>query len=325
MPESIHYPYNEINNLNLVPHEFILADHLNGFDQNFYNPILDALDQYAGKNKFKYQILSWQHFAKEIKEKYSNLDLVVSADVFNADCNWNMFENYHLHPELDYQNFICSFNGSAHVSRKLVTAALFKFNLLDPNFVSKNFVFTTDELDGNIADHTHLHRFYRKFFIDHASHDFFNQVISFGYGQSISGDHKSNIYNLEHKLTTSFVHLVSESLATSYVPSVTEKFLYSVVTRGLFITYGQPGWHQHIEKYYGFRKYDKIFDYSFDLIANPVERLIELLSMLIKFKFLTVDDWYDLYRIEQETVNYNYDHYYSGRYRDHYLSMLNER
>jgi hypothetical protein len=111
---------------------------------------------------------------------------------------------------------------------------------------------------------------------------------------------------------------VSETLATSYYPFVTEKFLYSIVTQGLFLVYAQPGWHDHVEKYYGFKKYTKLFDYGFDSIHNPVERLVELMSMISKFSILTPHEWHDLYLIEQDTIEYNHNHYFSGNY----LTML---
>jgi hypothetical protein len=103
-------------------------------------------------------------------------------------------------------------------------------------------------------------------------------------------------------------------MATSYHPFVTEKFLYSVVTRGLFLTYGQPGWHEHLEKYYGFKRYTNLFDYRFDNIQNPVERLVEMMSMISKFSKLNATEWKDLYLLESETIKYNYDHYFSGNY-----------
>jgi hypothetical protein len=103
-------------------------------------------------------------------------------------------------------------------------------------------------------------------------------------------------------------------MATSYYPFVTEKFLYSVVTRGLFLTYAQPGWHDYVEKYYGFKRYIKLFDYRFDAIQNPVERLVELMTMISKFSVLSSDDWKDLYLLEQDTIEYNYDHYFSKDY-----------
>jgi hypothetical protein len=105
-------------------------------------------------------------------------------------------------------------------------------------------------------------------------------------------------------------------MSTSYYPFVTEKFLYSVVTRGLFIANAQPNWHSHVEKYYGFKLYDKIFDYSFDGIENPIERMIRLMEMVSKFSNLSVDDWNDLYLMESDTIEYNYDHYFSKKYLD---------
>jgi hypothetical protein len=103
-------------------------------------------------------------------------------------------------------------------------------------------------------------------------------------------------------------------MATSSVPFVTEKFLYSVVTRGLFLSYAQPGWHEHLEKYYGFKRYTNLFDYEFDLVRNPMKRLVKLMEMISKFNFLTPDEWKDLYQIEQETIEYNYHHYFSQDY-----------
>ena len=127
-------------------------------------------------------------------------------------------------------------------------------------------------------------------------------------------EHDKNIYNLENKLTQSFLHIVSETMATSYYPFLTEKFLYSIVTRGLFLTYAQPGWHAHIEKYYGFKLYTKLFDYRFDSITNPVKRLIELMTMIGKFSKLTTDEWHGLYLLESDSIEYNYDHYFSKSY-----------
>ena len=95
---------------------------------------------------------------------------------------------------------------------------------------------------------------------------------------------------------------------------MSEKSFYSIATRGLFLAYAQPGWHEHFEKYFGFRRYTKLFDYHFDTIKNPIKRLVELMSMVSKFSNLSIADWHDLYLIEQDTIEYNYEHYFSGNY-----------
>ena len=119
-------------------------------------------------------------------------------------------------------------------------------------------------------------------------------------------------------MTQSFVHVVSETLSTSYYPLITEKCFYSIATRGLFLSYAQPNWHEHLENYYGFRLYKNLFDYRFDSIKNPVERLVELLTMISKFQKLSTHDWTDLYELEKENIEYNYDHYFSGTYYDYF-------
>jgi hypothetical protein len=184
--------------------------------------------------------------------------------------------------------------------------------IFNPDFSSKNFSYSNDWVIGQLEylDLTYGEiEFYKCFFKN--SDDFNNKTYSFGH---VRFDHKKNIHNLERKLTGSFLHLVSETMATSYYPYFGEKFLYSVVTRGLFLSYAQPMWHEHLEKYYGFKKYDRIFNYDFDSIKNPVKRLVKLVEMISKFKNLSFDDWRDLYLMEQDTIEYNYDHYFSGNY-----------
>jgi hypothetical protein len=93
--------------------------------------------------------------------------------------------------------------------------------------------------------------------------------------------------------------------------------MFSVATRGLFLAYAQPGWHQHVEQYFGFKRYTRLFDYQFDEVKNPVTRLIDLLSMISKFEHLSTDDWYDLYQLESDTIEYNYEHFRSGNWIKH--------
>ena len=286
----------------------LLFDHLNGFDSDNNNEILTILNK---KLKNRPKIGYMQILDDTVKRNYSNLDIVFN---FKKQYHtvWKQFEAYNQHPTLNYKNFVCSFNGSDHVSRKLLVSILEKFGYYSPEYCSKNFSYSTDLLDGHINDYVpDQMNLYRKFFISADSEDFFQTVNSFGHVQYA---HHKNIYNLENKLTESFLHIVSETMATSYVPFVTEKFLYSIVTRGLFLSYAQPGWHAHLEKYYGFKLYTKLFDYGFDSIQNPVERLVALLTMVSKYRTLTKDDWRDLYLMEHDAIEYNYDHYFSKNY-----------
>lgn len=305
----IGWPYIEVTqHADSLPADFFLMDHIGGFRKDGSNQLFDLLSSQSRRFNITYhQILS-----PGVQHRYPGLNLKFSPEMQDS-LNMRALSNYKQHPYINIQHFLCSFNGTPHVSRKLLVALLFKFGWFDLETCSKNFVFDTDTLDGHISYYTDeiQPRLVRKFFIGELSGSFFQQINSFDYARF---DHISNIYALEHKLTTSFLHLVSETLATSYQPFVTEKFLYSVSTRGLFLAYAQPGWHDHLERYYGFKKYCRLFDYRFDTIQNPIERLLALMTMISKFSMLSSDDWKDLYLMESDTIEYNYDHYFSHGY-----------
>jgi len=302
-------PYNEYNLDGKT--EVIVIDHLGGFNKNYQNVLLNQIS----KSTFGGQIITEYIFDNKIKNNYPTCNFLYSKDLWRKYNFIDDFLNYNIHPQIDYKNFICSFNGGAHVSRQLLSSILNNQKYFDPEYTSKNFAYNDDYITGHLknldlSDSEIV--LYLKFFTN--NDEFNNSVYSFGH---IRYEHNKNIYNLEHKLTQSFLHIVSETMATSYYPFITEKFLYSIVTRGLFLAYAQPGWHKHLQKYYGFKLYDKIFDYSFDDIENPVKRLIQLVETISKFSKLSSDDWRDLYLMEQDTIEYNYEHYFSGSYLKH--------
>lgn len=280
---------------------------MGGFDQHLKSSVLDELHKQITDRTIEIQT---EYIVDDrIKNNYPNFNLKFSADAINKVID--QFQDYKTHPDLSFENFLCSFNGVSQVGRKLLVSILHKFGYFDPRYCSKNFSFSQSELSGHITEYvSNEDRFYSKFFFSD-DNNFYNSIYTFGHNRF---DHAKNIYVLEKPLTQSFLHLISDTLATTYFPFYGEKFLYSVVTRGLFLSYAQPGWHNDLEKYYGFRKYDRIFDYTFDNIQNPVKRLVELITMISKFKNLSSDDWRDLYLLQYEEIEYNYNHYYSGNY-----------
>lgn len=327
----IDFPYDRLSDPANLPDWFVLFDHLGGFDANLDNKLLENLQQYCSQNDKKFLIYHHVFLEPSIRAKYPNLDLRFQLSSYRV--LWKPFSSYQMHPDLDYKNFLCSFNHAPHVGRKLLVSILERFGWFDPAVMSKHFVCSKEEIDGHLQELTgDRSRFYRKFFLHDESQQFLHTVHRFEDQWNVEPDsyhklqdHAVNIHSLDHVLTSCFVHVVAETMATSYYPFVTEKFLYSVVTRGLFVSYAQPGWHQHLEKYYGFRRYQKIFDYSFDSIRDPVERLVALMCMLSKFSRLSRQDWSDLYLMELDTIEFNYDHYHSGNYLKTLLSNTSGR
>lgn len=295
--------------LDTAPAGIFLYDHLNGFDAYYRNPLVTAIDQFAAKQQQVLTVKYHQFLPQQVKKAYPNLNFEFELTDFAKE-NLKAFSSHQTTTSRGYKHFICSFNGIGHISRQLLVATLHQREWFDKESVSKNFSFTTDMIDGHIQHYVgDRDSFFRKFFIVNDSEEFFQTACGFGHERD---NHNQNVRTLENILTNSFLNIVSESMATSYVPYITEKVLYSVVTRGLFIAYAQPGWHQCLEQQYGFLPYRNLFDYKFDTIKNPVIRLIEMLAMISKFEKLSWADKHDLYQLETDTIEHNYHHYFSG-------------
>ena len=285
--------------------EITLIDHLNGFSLDQKNHVLDKIQNY------QLTVYSQYILSDEIKQNYPNLNLKFSL-INQYKINFESLENYKFHASKNLTNFICSFNGTEHISRQFLVSALSKFGWFNTDYCTKNFVTSRDRVDGNILKFVanDEEQFYRKFLLTDDT-DFYRNIYTIDYDRF---NHSCNLNTLKDIILCSFVQIVSETIGNSYYPFITEKFLYPILLKTLWITYGQPGWHHHIETYYGFKKYNKVFNYQFDLIKNPIIRLIELLTMLSKFEKLSKLDWHDLYLLEQETIEYNYDWFMSKKY-----------
>lgn len=309
--ELQNYTPNMILEQGQLPNTLVLIDHLKGFDIHGHNEVLDDVDRQAREAGVCLRTVTNYIPDEDLVVRYPNLRLAHHLNGYT----WDPIKNYGQHPEVRFENFICNFNGTNYISRELLVAALHKFGWFNPEYCSKNFTSNQDTLDDYIQQYTGNDAIiYRKFFIGEDSQKFFGSIINHGRNMELKYQHGENIQNLDSKITRSFVNVISETLGESYYPFYTEKLIFSLATRGLFVAMAQPGWHRHLEKYFGFKKY-KIFDYRFDDIANPVERAVELISMLYKFSNLSTSDWQDLYLMELDTIEFNYHHFMSGNYR----------
>jgi hypothetical protein len=294
-----------------------IIDHALGFDKNLQ---CEVLDQLHAQTDHRRTVATEYIVNKQIRDTYPKFDFVFDVNTWyqeNGIENLQLFEHA---PKTNLTTFACSFNHNPHVGRKLLTCAMHHYDFFDPETCSKSFTLQPYEVIGTLYDYVgDRAKWYNKFFVGAQIPDFYGTRYVFG--PMVSADHSRNQQHLKSKIDQSFLHIVSETMATSYYPFVTEKFLYSVVQKGLFLAYAQPGWHRHVSYYYGFRKYNKIFNYNFDTVENPVQRLVAMLDMIAKFKRLSKDDWQDLYQIEKENIEYNYNHFVSGKY----LTCLQQR
>lgn len=320
---DVFHPYSEIlESDGPLPEEIILNDHINGFDSNYCSTVLDQAQQRASNND-QLVVVQYVHPLESrdrllIQNNYPNLDIKWNWNLAKSRspiANPDIMKEQTIHPPQTFDSFLCSFNGTPHVGRMLLVSMIYKMGWYDPEFVSKNFLFTNTEVENHIHDlsdnpvvHTRL--------IGQVAETFAQSINSFDYSRMA---HAHNRSVLSQRVAGAFVHLVSETMATSRVPFYTEKFFHSIVNRGLFVCYAQPGYHRSLETIFGFRLYKKLFDYDFDLIVNPVSRLIRMAEMLGKFNGLSSLDWHDLYQLEIDTIEYNHDHFYSRKYLDNLI------
>ena len=291
----------------------LVEDHWGGVDQDFTNPILDRVAGFARSTGQKGMVIVDSPWQTRLAEAYPDLDFRYR----HVREIWDSFYDYNQHPDHDYQNFVCSLNGWPTVERRLLMGALHRMGWFDRAYSTKNFAFEWDQIWGDVnryCDHDDA-VVYSKFF--QGNNSFNHEVFGVDYNTVMPADspHANdiirNLHALDRRLTQSFVQVSAETTGMKYHPFYTEKFLFSIVTRGLFVFFAQPGWHQGLVDFYGFRLYDKVFDYDFDQEINPIKRMTKLICMLSRFSRLNRDDWRDLYLMQQTEIEYNYDRYFS--------------
>lgn len=296
-----------------------LCDHLGGFDSQGRNWILDEIQVKAQARGIKPMVMYHQMLPQWVLDNYPYLDIRFDS-LWQWDLTFRALKTDKEFPKPDFNNFLVTMLGSAHQGRMLLCSALARMNWLDFNYTKKNFAFTIDQLDGAIQEIAppDLEPQYHKLLVNYEWANIFstNQHGSLTFAKRRI-PWLDKLDRLIPNFTQSFVHVVSETLPTSYVPFVTEKFLHSIVTQGLFVAYAQPGWHECINKQYGFMLYQKIFNYSFDNNKDPIGRLLEIIDMLLPYSRLSKQDWHDLYLLEKPAIEFNYHHYLSEDYHRH--------
>jgi hypothetical protein len=298
----------------------VVKDHLGGFDYEYNNNILHDLP--AGSTVYLEYLLP-----PKIKNLYPTLNLKFDAELMIQGNCLDQLAEIAQHVVVEHRqflpktahgritNFLCCFNRSAHVSRQWAVSWLHHIGWFNDQYCSKHF---------SIQQHfCHVHpdlkaQYQNKNF----DQKFLDSIITFNYNGSCT-DHRLHFHGISNKIQQSFVHLVTETIAESYYPFPTEKFLYPILNKSLWVAYAQPGYYQFIEKYMGFKQY-QTFDYAFDQVRDPLIRLKTITDMLEPFSKLSRYDWHDIYLIEKDTIDHNFDLVKSKRFLDK-LQSLNER
>jgi hypothetical protein len=288
----------------------VAKDHLNGFDSDYKNKFLSTVP--PGFTVYTEYLLS-----DEVKNQYPELTLKFNAGLMIQENFLNQLSDFSQNfvvsdrkfiPEVSdcrLTHFLCCFNRSPHTSREWAVSWLHHLGWFNNQYCSKHFP---------IRQHfCHVHPELKK--QHHPStfdQEFLDSIVSLDYNGS-TADHISHIQALSPKIQQCFVQLVTEPVAESYYPFPTEKFLYPILNKALWVAYAQPGYYQFIETHMGFKRY-QTFDYSFDSIQDPLCRLIAITDMLKPFEKISRLDWHDIYLTEKNTMDYNLELVKSKRF-----------
>lgn len=297
-----------------------IKDNLGGFDKNLENPILRHINDHA-QNEIEVQI--HYYATDELRSKYPNLAIIGVAGMMSLNSATSVVQDFHNY---NYKfsnsiptNYLCSISGSYSIGRALMCCGLEKTKLLTNGFFSKPFTIDIDQIDQFIIDQCgEDERYYRKFFINDDGIDFYQKEHTIGdyvkasYLMTNRVNYTTVMEQLSSAISSSFITLISESHPESYLPNISEKELYPSFNKKLFLVYGQPGWYKHVQATFGYKPYSKIFNHDFDLIENPVIRAAMIIWELNKYANLSKLDWHDLYLIEKDSIEFNYDLLRSG-------------
>ena len=270
--------------------EIIYYDHLGGFDAVGNNEVLHTVEP-GSTVRTEYLL------PLEIKQLYPSLDIKFDAELMIEN---NLLQQAVAWPNKinkEYKNFLCCFNYGYHSGRELLVSKLFQLKWFNFDYCTKGFSIQSTSIDLSVEE---------KIFRQQTS--VIPKLIEYNLTQ--------DLILLSPMIQKSFVQLVSETLPDSYVPFPTEKIVFPIINQTLWVAYAPPGYHSWIKKYLGLRHYS-VFDYAFDSIQDPVERLDRLTTMLEPFSKMSDSQWQEIYQQEIETIEFNFNHVTSGAFIEH--------
>ena len=101
------------------------------------------------------------------------------------------------------------------------------------------------------------------------------------------------------------VQLISESSIDYFFLS--DKTVKPLLFKQLFLVHGCVGFHTYLQNHFGFKLYDELFDYDFDLNPNSEYRARQVIKQLknLQEKYPSPKEWKIMYESVKEKLTYN--------------------
>ena len=109
----------------------------------------------------------------------------------------------------------------------------------------------------------------------------------------------------------SLLYLVTETVATGRRHHITEKTFKPIAMGMPFVLVATQGSLEYLRSY-GFKTFGHIWDEGYDTIADDSQRIKEVSRLLRSLYDLPVKERLELHKAVDETVAYNWNHFYNG-------------
>lgn len=275
---------------------------------------------YGSSNKYDYE-----------KEYYRNRDgfrnLSPNRHFFPVYFLYHTFTEYskrfNTPPQIEYkpEKYFTCYNRNTRPHRVILLHYLKEKGLLDSNYYS----FFDSKYDRRSYNQMYPFNFYNVTVKENLLED--PDLVN------------ENYYSYDHAFTSTAFQLVTETTDSHIF--LTEKTFFPILAKKPFITFGAQ-YTNTILKDFGFKLYDKVFDYSFDEIEDTVERAKKITEEINRITSVYTPS--QIYEELKSTVEYNYAvaidilknekfipeivskwdslYSYSHIWRDHVASML---
>lgn len=255
---------------------------------------------------------------KKIKERYNWPVIDYFHHIFAAS-DW--FRGYRLNAGITALNeriikkkFI-TFNritGNSRVYRSLFVAELAKRNLLPFGHISYS---KNCPIHGNFIDNLHsatTNNLITKEYCDEVS-----AILTSIPGElRIDNQHAEFIQNDSmtlgpmDKLMESFVYIVTETCFWDTKKHLTEKIFKPIVLKQPFVLLGSQNNLSYLKEY-GFKTFDKWWNEDYDKCSDPIQRINKVCDIIENICSLSQSDLQDLALEMEETLEYNYNRFFS--------------
>jgi len=128
-----------------------------------------------------------------------------------------------------------------------------------------------------------------------------------------------------HDYQHSNIEIVLETLFDEKKLHLTEKSLRPIAVGKPFVLASNPGSLEYLRSY-GFKTFSPWIDESYDLIEDPVNRLIAIVNIIKQINAMPQHQQHELFLNCQKIANYNREHFFSNNFYqqvvDEYVSNM---